>query len=382
MILELKHLPTCLKGDIDLKLTIPHLGNTYIAAKSLFDGLGVDYVIPPPTNREALEIGSLHSPEEICLPFKIMMGNYIQSIREGADTIIITGSCGPCRFGEYCELQMDLLKKIGHNIDFIVLDVPKDVGKSEILKRLGKIAADSSRNRAEKLKVTMDAIKIMGLIDKTEAEARYLAGFEKNKGECRRILNSCKRDAFNTNSPRETIEVISHYKRKIQNIEIDKTRNPLKIAIIGEIYTIIEPFSNLYIEDKLMDYGISTKKRLTPSWWVKHTALSSINMHSLDIRRAAKPYLPLCVGGHAVECIGEAVLAHKENFDGAIQIFPLGCMPEIVSKSILPTVSKDKDFPILTLVVDEMTGEAGYVTRIEAFIDLLERKRMNVLSGC
>jgi predicted nucleotide-binding protein (sugar kinase/HSP70/actin superfamily) len=26
-------------------------------------------------------------------------------------------------------------------------------------------------------------------------------------------------------------------------------------------------------------------------------------------------------------------------------------------------------------VVDEMTGEAGYITRIEAFLDMLEAKR-------
>jgi len=57
-------------------------------------------------------------------------------------------------------------------------------------------------------------------------------------------------------------------------------------------------------------------------------------------------------------------------------------MPEIVSKSILPTISNDKDFPIMSLVVDEMTGEAGFVTRIEAFLDLLERRRSDVLSRC
>jgi len=50
-------------------------------------------------------------------------------------------------------------------------------------------------------------------------------------------------------------------------------------------------------------------------------------------------------------------------------------MHEIVSKSILPTISKDLDFPVMSLVVDDMTGEAGYITRIEAFIDLLERRR-------
>jgi predicted nucleotide-binding protein (sugar kinase/HSP70/actin superfamily) len=66
--------------------------------------------------------------------------------------------------------------------------------------------------------------------------------------------------------------------------------------------------------------------------------------------------------------------------DGAIQIFPMGCMPEIVSKAILPSIARDRDFPIMSLVVDEMTGEAGYVTRIEAFIDMLERRKENALS--
>ncbi len=71
----------------------------------------------------------------------------------------------------------------------------------------------------------------------------------------------------------------------------------------------------------------------------------------------------------------------KKNIDGAIQIFPMGCMPEIVSKSILPTVSKNENIPILSLVVDELTGEDGYITRIEAFLDLLERRKNNVLYG-
>ncbi|NYC93625.1 putative nucleotide-binding protein (sugar kinase/HSP70/actin superfamily) [Clostridium acetobutylicum] len=68
-------------------------------------------------------------------------------------------------------------------------------------------------------------------------------------------------------------------------------------------------------------------------------------------------------------------MASNSGFDGAIQLFPMGCMPEIVSKSILPTISRDKDFPILSLIIDEMTGDAGYMTRIEAFIDLLERRK-------
>jgi len=365
-----------------MKVTFPHMGNVYLAAKALLDGLGIDYVIPPKNNKKALDIGSLYSPEEICLPFKIMIGNYVQAIEQGADTVILVGSCGPCRFGEYCELQMNLMKNLGHDLNFIVIDYPKDIGIKELYRRINNISLVSHKKTHEKFKALSSAVKVINLIDEIEETAHMYAGFERNKGECKSLLNECKAEAMKSNNPKEMIQLLKYYKEKINHISVDINKNPLKIAVIGEIYTVIEPYSNFYIEDKLMDYGVSSKRMLTPSWWVKNAALSPLKINSLKIRTNAKKYLPVQIGGHAVECVGEAVTAGKEGFDGAIQIFPMGCMPEIVSKSILPAISKDLDFPVMSLVVDDMTGEAGYITRIEAFIDLLERRRQNVLSGC
>jgi predicted nucleotide-binding protein (sugar kinase/HSP70/actin superfamily) len=365
-----------------MKITFPHLGNACFGAKALFEGLGIEYVMPPLTNRKTLEIGSCHSPEEMCLPFKIMVGNYIQSIERGADTIIITGSCGPCRFGEYCELQINLLKKMGYNLEFIVIDQPGGIGIKEFFRRINKISSASSKPSFLKTKALLDAFKIIGLVDKLDEDAHYKAGFEKNKGQCKKLLNSCKAELLKCKDTKEMLKLISNCRQSIKQIPVDKEKKPIKIAIIGEIYTIIEPFSNLNIEDKLMDYGVSSKRTLTPSWWLKDTLMSPLKLDSLDIKRAGKDYLGLCIGGYAQECIGEAMLSKEQGFDGAIQILPMGCMPEIVSKSILPSISRNENFPIMSLVLDEMTGEAGFVTRIEAFIDLLERRRdNNVLFG-
>lgn len=365
-----------------MKVTFPQLGNAYFAVKSIFDDLGIEYILPPISNKTCLEMGSKISPEEMCFPFKIMMGAYIQSIEKGADTIILPGSCGPCRYGEYCELQMNILKKLGYNINFIVIDTPGSIGKDEFLNRMGKIGQYSKKTRNQKIIAVLKGYKIINLIDDIERKARILSGYEINKGECKSILRECKKKTLDTSGSKEMIKVLMEYKKKLSNVKLDKYKNPIKIAIIGEIYTILEPFSNQYIEDKLMDMGISTQKSLMPSWWVKNTVLAPFKLNSIDIRRASKKYLPLYIGGHGRECVGEAVLAHKNGFDGAIQILPVGCMPEIVSKSILPTIANDKNFPIMTLVVDEMTGEAGFDTRVEAFVDLLERrKNKNVLYG-
>ncbi|WP_298838068.1 acyl-CoA dehydratase activase-related protein [Clostridium sp.] len=364
-----------------MKITFPHFGNTHLAAKALFDGLGIECIIPPFSTNEALELGSKFSPEEMCLPYKIMMGNYLQSITLGADTIILPGSCGPCRFGEYCELQINALKKMGHNLTFIVIDSPFDIGKNEFLNRLSKISNNSSKNKLQKIRALKLAYTVNGLIDKIESKVHRLTGFEVNNGQFKNLLKECTINAANAISPPQMVSILKKYNNKINNVPINKHKDPIKIAIIGEIYTIIEPFSNLYIEDKLMDYGVSTKRMLTPTWWIKNALLSPFKLNSISIRKASKEYLPYYIGGHARECVGEVLIAEKESFDGAIQIFPMGCMPEIVSKAILTKISSDKDFPIMTLIVDEMTGEAGYITRIEAFVDMLERRKNNVLYG-
>ena len=62
--------------------------------------------------------------------------------------------------------------------------------------------------------------------------------------------------------------------------------------------------------------------------------------------------------------------------DGAIQVIPFTCMPEIVAEIISKKVSDDLNFPVLTLIYDEQTGEEGLVTRLDAFVDLLKMKKL------
>src|SRR6056297_3741773 len=98
-----------------MKVTFPHMGNTYIGAKVVAEELGKEVIPPPKISKKTLEIGTKHSPESICLPLKINIGNYIESIDNGADTILITGSCGPCRFGFYPTIEKEILKDLDYD---------------------------------------------------------------------------------------------------------------------------------------------------------------------------------------------------------------------------------------------------------------------------
>lgn len=70
--------------------TFPNIGNIAPAARALCQGLQVPYVMPAKNNKRTLQIGAEYSPEEICLPFKMMLGNFIEGIEKGADTILTT----------------------------------------------------------------------------------------------------------------------------------------------------------------------------------------------------------------------------------------------------------------------------------------------------
>lgn len=351
------------------------MGNIYLSVKAFFETMQIACIVPSQNSKKTLKTGAYVSPEEICLPFKIMMGNYLECIERGADTILITGSCGPCRFGEYCELQMKLLDKLGLKAEMIVIDSPFAIGKKEFWERIGKISGENGEGTAFKLGCLRGAIRVLGLADEIDAIAHERAGYEMVTGECKRLLAEAKAKAYSCHGIAETCGMLKLYRKKLINVSIDSARNPVRIALVGEIYTMIEPYSNLFIEEKLMNLGASTKRLLTPSWWVRDLVFKPARLNSLGLKAASRKYLRTNVGGHARETIAHVVQAKREGMDGVIQVFPLGCMPEIVAKSIMPTIQRDTGLPIMTLVVDEVTGEAGYCTRIEAFMDMLEARK-------
>ena len=96
--------------------------------------------------------------------------------------------------------------------------------------------------------------------------------------------------------------------------------------------------------------------------------------------RLAKPYLMRDIGGDALECVSDVAYADIRGIDGIIHISPFTCMPEIMSQNIFPSMRENCDIPILPLIMDEQTGKAGYLTRLEAFVDLMKRRKRKMIT--
>lgn len=357
-----------------MKITLPHMGNMSIAAKGMLEYLDLDVVLPPHSNQRALNFGVKHAPEFSCLPFKIILGNLMEASELGANTFIMSGGVGPCRFGLFPNALKDILEKQGYQYENLTLELPdKHIG--EFLKRLKKITGN--RPWLEVYKAAKFGYEKMIAIDLIEKHVQYLRPRESIHGTVDKMYEQALKNIDNAATFTSLEEITSLTLEKLHNTPLDKDKQIIKIGFIGEIYTLLEPFINLDIEKELGRMGVELRRSLYLSEWVNSHLLKGVDKNNKvrPFAKLAKPYLNYFVGGHGIETIGYAVDFSKDGYDGLIQMAPLTCMPEIVAHSILPSLKKDTDIPILTLYMDEQSGRAGFITRLEAFTDLIHRKK-------
>ncbi len=359
-----------------MKVTFPHMGITYIPVKMILDELNVEVVLPPVSNKRTMEIGTKCSPEAICVPFKIITGNILEGIEQGADTVFMLTGCGPCRFGIFHALQKEIITDMGHDVEFITADRFSNYeGLKEFIDRLGETAKNN--NYFTIIRTIRKGYKMLVEVDYLHDLGNKIRPREINKGEVDFLLNQFEKEIRTTFGYKDMMKVIKKYQKKLEEVKIDHKKQCLKIGLIGEIYTIIENFINLNIEKKLGNMGIEVFRTTSTTEFVREQLdfLPFLRSNKKKIYKAASRYLEIPIGGHAINTIGNIMLGIKNDFDGFIHLLPFTCMPEIVAESILPTIVKEQNIPIISLVLDEMTGEAGLITRLEAFIDLVQKRR-------
>ncbi len=358
-----------------MKVTFPQMGTMGIAAKTLLSELGLEVVPPPPTTQRTLDLGVKHAPEYACLPLKYNLGNYIEALEKGADTIIMGGGEGPCRFGYYGEVQKKILNDLGYDFEMIIIEPPRGNWQQfyrSLKLLLGNISWPNlvrawkqgwaKAQAVDKLSRLANSIRPY-LVDPEQATQVQEAGLE--------LID-------NADSIEKTEKVVKETEQKFTQLERKPNFTPLRVGIVGEIYIVLEPVTNFQVEKKLGEQGILVNRSIYLTDWIKENLYFGPfrdKEKEEKIERAAEPYLNHPVGGHGIESVGETVLYAEDGYDGVVHLAPFTCMPEIVADSILPTVSDELDIPVLSLSIDEHTGEAGVITRLEAFVDLLSRRR-------
>lgn len=363
------------KDNKKIKVAFPHMGTIYIAWAAALRKVGVEPFIPPYTSKKTLSLGTKHSPEAICLPYKLILGNFIEAVEGGADYVAMISSPGICRLGEYGACIKNALSDMGYKANYIELTLYDGIkGMYNFLKEIS-----GKNDPVLFLRAIILAMRKVFILDDLETKLSFYRAREINYGEAEKHFIKALKivdEAMNTRQLNKA--------KKMAFAEMDKTkfdpkREVLNVDITGEIYLVCDKFSNQDIVKELGKMGVQTRKSLTVSSFLKDAIIPKAfrkgETHLQRANRLAKPYLMRDIGGDALECVSDVAYANERGIDGIIHISPFTCMPEIMSQNTFPAMRENCDIPILPLIMDEQTGKAGYLTRLEAFVDLMRRRK-------
>ena len=237
---------------MDRVISFPHLGNYYI----VFDyfirkATKCKVIVPPATTKRTIEIGSKYAPSFVCVPFKYNLGNYIEALEKGANTLVQGG--GGCRYGYYGELEEKILRDLGYDFEFYNM-----ISDNHISLKKGYKFCKKMNKRANPISTFYYLINSLVMIicmDKIEKYIRLNMGFEVVDGSFEKIEKEYL-DSFKDNGIFKNIYNYFKYRKKFRNILINKPTKPLRVAMLGELYSLIDANTTYNSERKIMKMGV------------------------------------------------------------------------------------------------------------------------------
>ncbi len=317
--------------------------NFYPFWYGFFSDLGIEIVLSDNTTKKTMSEGSALVVPETCIPIKVYVGHILNLIDKGIDKIFIPSiqSIAPKIYN--CSKIRGLPDLIRNVIkrDFTIIEATLD--KSEKNKGLYSFLAE--------------AVKPFGITD--------MERIKKASKTAWRVYNNYHVMTRSGFSYKKAIKYALENKVIIPDTE---KSYPINIALIAHAYNLYDDRVSMKIFDKLekLDVKVYTADALTFDQMEEGLNIMKSKLYW------ANEYELTGAAGHYIS---------DKNIDGIITVNAFGCGPDSLMLERIARFARKRNKPILHLSIDEQTGEAGFVTRIEAFVDMLFRKkRSNIIN--
>lgn len=351
-------------------ISLPHLGPYYIPIKYIIKSTTkCQVLIPNQNDKQTINLGSKYSPEEICMPFKYQLGNYLNALNNGANILIQAG--GGCRYGYFAELQEQILKSLGYQFTFVNLIKNNHVSVFKMYKFAKKI--NKRLNIPKYFYYLINGFLMIIYMDKLNNYLRKNMGYEEipdsfEKQE-KQFYQEYSKDNLNLI---QIIKIYYKYKKIYHQIKL-KNISRTKVLLIGELFSLIDTNSSNNLERTLIKKQIEV---------IRYTDLTYLLLTKKFIHPyllyKAKKYLKYSLGADGAVSVSHAIRHAKDNIDGIIHLKSFSCVPEINAIPILNEVSEDYQVPILYLSFDGQNNISNIDTKLEAFYDMIKARKQNL----
>ena len=293
--------------------------NYHVLWESFFQGLGIETVLSPPSNRAILSRGTELAVDETCLPLKVFLG-HVDALRGKADYVLIPRIASLAKGETACVKFLgayDVARSSVPGVELIEynVDVENGIGERAELCRVGR---KFERNAAKVLMAYARARHAQGLHAVAQARA--------------------------------------------QEVVLDTPG--LKVLVVGHAYNL---------HDELLGAPIVKQLRSMGADVICSELVDSKAARTLSARLSRD--IPWT---YNKQLLG-AVELYRERVDGIIYLVTFPCGPDSLMTELC--TRRVKDVPSMTLILDELQGEAGMKTRLESFVDLLAMRSTGTVAG-
>lgn len=278
--------------------------------KNFFESLGLNVVLSPETNHQIVELGTNNTIDECCLSYKIYIGHVIY-LSKICDYVLISRACDYGKKDKTCTRFNATYDNIRYLIDpsqIVDYDIEYTKFKYPIFGFM-KMGLKFSKNPLKILASYFYAKKRQQKFDQNKANE------EKNK------LNKQNK----------------------------------KILILSHFYNIKDKFISGYITSYL------EKNSVIPIY--------SNNLDKSIAKSFSEYFSNTLYWKYSKEMIG-ALYYYKNQVDGIIFISTYPCGIDALVNNL--AILKNKDIPILNLLIDENITEVGLETKLESFLDIIK----------
>lgn len=299
--------------------------------KTFFTDLGVEVIVSSPTNKRTIDMGIAAAVDEACFPVKVFMGHVRELCSCRLDYIFVPRLVSVEEKSYICPKFMGIPDMVRALIPDAppLIDITIDLSRNESLlrKEMAKLGLLFSKNRASVLQAYQHGRQELRFCYELVREGYTLA---------------------------ESVQIWEG------GHPLNPNKGDLRIGLLGHGYAIYDEGISMNMVGRLRELGC--------------VVIPSEALISRLVEEAASAVPKRVFWTLGRKMLGSALqMDAGSDVDGIIYAACFACGPDSIIGEIIERKVKNKPFMFLTL--DEHTGEAGLVTRLEAFCDMLRRRR-------
>ncbi|WP_031515183.1 acyl-CoA dehydratase activase-related protein [Desulfofalx alkaliphila] len=299
--------------------------------KEFFETLGCQVVLSDKTTKGILNEGVKSAVDEACLPIKLAFGHLLNLSKKKVDYIFVPRLVSVAHREYICPKFLGFPDMVKQSlvIEPTIIDVTFNLrrGRDEEKRAFRQVAVHFTGN-----------------------PFKIWQAYRRGKG-AQHTFDQLLLEGY---LPEEAFDIMYGGKRPKGNRD-DKE---LKVAVIGHPYNIYDPYISMNLINRLGDMGAKV--------------VTADNLSAADIERETRKLPKKIFWTLGRRMIGAGYYYGENKIDGIIHIAAFACGPDSMTGELIERSNRQKRrVPFLNLTLDEHTGEAGVITRIEAFLDMV-----------